>query len=318
MILVPSDVSSLSQSLGHWETAEYVFEAFVILGCAGEVIADLAPLPERGKKKLERISTMVLVVALSLGLFALMKTNELSGSVIGGLGKEAEEADAKAKKALADAAAATKQSTEADNDSAAAVIASSRALTLASGARTEADSFEQDIKTAKGQAASAESHLAEALEKAADATRALREEEVKREAIEKRLAPRSLRSDRIAALIKRLKQFVPQRIDVITYPHDTEAGALANSFLNVLINAGWKWNRFEPMDSEGITGIFIEFDRSDAKSVKAAQSLFDEIKSPDLTVVGPAPTLPRAYHIGYTGPQGIAPDAPIRITIGGK
>ena len=177
MIFTPSDVSSLSQSLGHWETAEYVFEAFVILACAGEVVADLAPLAERSKKRLERISTMVLVVALSLGLLALMKTNELSGSVIGNLGKEAEEADAKAKKALADAGTATEKSNEAKSDSTAAVTASSKALDVASGARTEADSFEKGIKTAKEQAASAESHLAEALQKAADATRALREEE---------------------------------------------------------------------------------------------------------------------------------------------
>jgi len=318
MILTLSDASSLSQSLEHWEIAEYVFEGFVILACAGEVFAELAPLPERNKKHLERISTMVLVAALTLGLFALMKTNELSGTVIGNLGKEAEQADAKAKRALADAAVATEKSSTAKRDSAAAVAASSKALGVANGARIEADSFEKDIKTAKEQAASAESHLAEALKKATAATRALREEEAKREAIEKKLAPRSFSLDRISALVKRLRQFGPQRIDVMSYPHDTEAEALENSFLNAFFNAGWNLNRFEPMDSEGITGIFIEVDRSDAKSVKAAQALFDEIKSSDLTVVGPAPTLPREYHLGYVGPTGIKPDAPIRITIGGK
>jgi hypothetical protein len=49
--------------------------------------------------------------------------------------------------------------------------AASNALTIANGARQEADSFEKDIVLAKTQAAEAESHLAEALQRAAEATR---------------------------------------------------------------------------------------------------------------------------------------------------
>ena len=72
------------------------------------------------------------------------------------------------------------------------------------------------------------------------------------------------------------------------------------------------------MDSEAITGILVEVDQSDSKSMKVAQSLVDGIRSPDLTVTGPAPTLPREYRVGYTGALGAKPDAPIRITIGSK
>jgi hypothetical protein len=87
MTLIASDISSLSESLSHWELAEYIFEAFVIIACVGELVADLATLPESRKKHLERASTMLLVVALTLELICLIRTNELSGNVIGSLGR---------------------------------------------------------------------------------------------------------------------------------------------------------------------------------------------------------------------------------------
>jgi len=343
MTFAPSDIDAVSKALSRWELGEYIASALVTVGCIGEYAADFTDWLTGGVKErkeyLAKCSTLLLIVALSLEILCVVRTNQLSGNVIDFLGEKAKEAgekardaDGEAKTAISDSSTALSQAKDAkakaqtaqnllgkaEDESNRAQIAASSALILARDARKEADTFEKDILSAKKQAESAESHLAEALHKAADATRALREEEAKREAIEKRLAPRSFGADRIAALVKLLKQFGPQRIDVMTYPHDTEAQRLESSFLNAFMNAGWKWNRFEPMDSEGITGIFIEVDRSDAKSVKAAQALYDEIKSPDLTVVGPAPTLPRAYRLGYTGSLGTAPDAPIRITIGSK
>jgi hypothetical protein len=340
MDFTPSDIESLSRSLAHWELAEYIFEALVIVACAGEFVADLKAswLTEDRKEHLQRRSTILLVAALSLSLICLVRTNELSGSVIDSLGdkaqeagRKAEEAGGKAKTAINDSSTALSQAKDAlakagkaeeslgkaKNKANKAQTASSKALILATDARREADSFEKDIKTAKAQAASAESHLAEALQKAADATRALQEEEAKREAIEKRLAPRSFSPDRVTALIKRLKQFPPQRVDIMTYPHDTEAEMLAIPLSSAFINAGWKVTRFEPMDSEGITGVFVEVDRPDSKIMTVAQSLVDGIRSPDLAVTGPASTLPREYMVGYTGP-GTKPDAPIRVTIGSK
>jgi hypothetical protein len=77
MIFAPSDVSSLSQSLHHWEIAEYVSEGFVILACAGEMVADVGEkwLGEKRKKRLERRSTILLVAALSVSLICLVRTN---------------------------------------------------------------------------------------------------------------------------------------------------------------------------------------------------------------------------------------------------
>jgi hypothetical protein len=88
--------------------AEYIFEAFVVLACAGELIADLGEtwLGDQRKRHLERRSTILLVAALSVSLICLVRTNELSGNVIGSLGNKADEADRKANTAIADSTTA--------------------------------------------------------------------------------------------------------------------------------------------------------------------------------------------------------------------
>lgn len=163
MILLPSDLSSLHR----WEIAEYVAEGFVILGCAGEAVALIRRIPRRFREQIETWSTIVLVLALTIGLKCLIKTNELSGMVIGSLGETAEQADNKAKAAIGDSSTALLQAKDALNraraaqrslekaegEAKSAQIASSSALTLARGARQEADSFEKDIRSAQKQAA---------------------------------------------------------------------------------------------------------------------------------------------------------------------
>jgi hypothetical protein len=70
----------------------------------GELIADLGEnwLGEKRKKHLERWSTALLVLALSVSLISLVLTNELSGNVIGSLGDRAEDSDRKVRTAIAD------------------------------------------------------------------------------------------------------------------------------------------------------------------------------------------------------------------------
>lgn len=108
MIFIASYVPSLSQLLHRWEIGEYVSEAFVILACAGEMVADLGTdwLGARRKKRVERLSTVLLVAALSISLICLVRTNELSGVAIGSLGEKSEDADRKAKAAISDASTA--------------------------------------------------------------------------------------------------------------------------------------------------------------------------------------------------------------------
>lgn len=102
MILTAFDIDSLSRSLSRWEWGEYISEAFVIIACAGELVADLEVswLTEERKKHLQRRSTILLVAALSVSLICLVRTNELSGSVIGSLGDKAGAAETKAQSAL--------------------------------------------------------------------------------------------------------------------------------------------------------------------------------------------------------------------------
>ena len=88
MTFTASDIELLSRSLSHWEWAEYIAEVFVIIACAGEIVADLEQpwLTEIRKKHIQTRSTWLLVAALSASLVCLIRTNELSGAVIGFLG----------------------------------------------------------------------------------------------------------------------------------------------------------------------------------------------------------------------------------------
>jgi hypothetical protein len=151
MTFTPSDIADLSTSLSRWETAEYIFAGLVAVACFGEYVASFTNwftggIEER-KKGLEKGATLLLVAALALELVCLVRTNQLSGVVIGSINEEAGEADAKAKAAITDSSTALSQA--------------SNALTLARDARKEADSFEKDIVSAKNKAAAVEERLAD-------------------------------------------------------------------------------------------------------------------------------------------------------------
>jgi hypothetical protein len=133
--------SSVSTSLTRWEWTEYIAEAFVVLGCLGELVAEVGEkwLGERRSKRLERWSTVVLILALMVSLKALVRTNELSGFVIGSLGDKADRADAKAQTALADSATASGEAAQ--------------SKLTAEGAKIEADSTDKELDTVQSQVA---------------------------------------------------------------------------------------------------------------------------------------------------------------------
>jgi len=127
-------------------------------------------------------------------------------------------------------------------------IASRNAVSLATGARTEADSFERDITSAKTQAADAESHLADALQRAANA-----------EAELYRLrTPRSLiRTDELIAALK-LFSGTEYTLNVFM---DDESIQFTKSVAKVLDDAGW--HRKQPTSlSLGIPVVEIVFGQS--------------------------------------------------------
>jgi hypothetical protein len=78
-------ISSLESSLALWEHVEYVAEAVVIVGAAGEGLGEFTNLfgTERSRKDLVlKISTLVLIVGLAVELGSLVRINRLSGQMV--------------------------------------------------------------------------------------------------------------------------------------------------------------------------------------------------------------------------------------------
>lgn len=234
-----SDASPLAKALTHWEWAEYISSGLVALGCIGEYVADFTNwLTDGDKERKERLakrSTLLLIAALSVELICLVRTNTLSGMLIGSLSEEATAADTKAKTALSDSTTALQQSSTAEASSRQAIADSSKATkfasgasTLAVGARREADSFEKDIVSAKTQAAEAESHLAEALKQAADATAELN----------RLKSPRTLTNP--DGLISALKIYQGTQYTFVSVGQDEESIRLLQQIDGILHSAGWE------------------------------------------------------------------------------
>jgi hypothetical protein len=110
MILTAPDASALATSLERWELAEYTACALVALGCIGEFIAEFTRWwtggIEEKKHRLAKLSTLLLIAALAFELVCLVKTNSISGQLIGSLSDKATNADTKAQSALGKSGAA--------------------------------------------------------------------------------------------------------------------------------------------------------------------------------------------------------------------
>lgn len=234
-----SDISPLAIALSRWELAEYFSAGLVATACVGEYIANFTNWFTGGvqelKTRLEKRSTLLLISALSLELICLVRTNTISGALIGSLNEEAGEADTKAKTALINSGTALTQSGVAEDSSKQALDESGKAtafasnsFVLAQGARREADTFERDIASAKTQATKAESHLAEALRRVAEATTELN----------RLKSPRSLTN--ISELVSALGAFKDTEYTFSSVFQDEESLNLLKAIDGVLQSAGWK------------------------------------------------------------------------------
>ncbi len=232
LALTPSDVDSLSKRLFYWELAEYFFAALVTLACLGEFAADFTKWFTEGvkerKDRLAKGSTLLLISALALELVCLVKTNSLSGQLVGSLSEKAGEADNRARTALTNSATALAQANSAEASSGKAENSASNALTLARGARQEADSFEKDIVSAKTQASAAEAHLSEALKRADEATAE----------VTRIKSPRTLTNT--AEMVTALGAFKGTEYVFVSVFHDPEAVNLVKAIDDVLQKSGWK------------------------------------------------------------------------------
>jgi len=246
MSLIASNVVPLANQLFVWEMAEYTSAALVALACFGEYVADFTNWFTDGarerKERLAKISTLVLIGSLALELVCLVRTNQLSGQIVGSLDEraraagdraqvalgESESAAANAGLAEARARLADASSKSANEQSTRAESSASSAMTLARGARQEADSFEKDIVSAKERAAEAERHLAEAL---AEARRV-------QTALDAYKAPRTITDEQRLRIVSALKPFpeTPYELAVDPLP---EASAFVKIIDTLLRSAGW-------------------------------------------------------------------------------
>jgi hypothetical protein len=91
MILATNpDMASTEALLHRWEVVEYIATGLVILGCAGECVADFTNIrtSEWRHGKLGKASLFVLIAGLALELVALARTNGLSGNEVATLNSE--------------------------------------------------------------------------------------------------------------------------------------------------------------------------------------------------------------------------------------
>jgi len=154
-----------------------------------------------------------------------------------------------------------------------AKASASGALTLAAGARKEADSFEADIKSAKQQAADAESHLADAMKRANTLTAQL----------ERITTPRTLPDS--PQLVSSLKPFRETEYMFTGVCGDTECINLLRDIDKVLGLAEWKrvkaphrfpglvlWGKREDDDGAG-----LDFEPGTKLSVDSVQGTAEEV-----------------------------------------
>jgi len=285
MILTATDASSLARSLSWWEFSEYISCALVALACAGEYISEFTNWITKGvkerKETLAKRSTRLLIASLAFELVCLVRTNTLSGQLIGSLGERAEVADTKARTAISLSSSALSQATDAldkagkaqeslgkaEEESNEAQTASSNALTVAGQARKEADSFEADIKSAKTKAADAESHLAEATNSANILTAKL----------ERLTTPRRVPHSALA--VAPLKPFRGTEYVFIGTCSDQECFDLVSDIDELLKSAEWKRIK-GPVMAIGIEQILIHSDKEFAVNKSLSTGIGISVETP--------------------------------------
>lgn len=217
-----SDITSLDGLLSWWEYAEYVAEAFVILGCVGEFTAEFTKIrTEVWRHQLAKISLLVLIAALVFALIALGRTNRLSGQEIALLNGAAADARTRAANAEETAKGFDAKIFEAQRGTAEA---------------------QRDAETAKERASEANERAAANEKEAARLSKQAADETLARANIEKQLAPRTLRDSDREMIGKQLRQFAPsfsaRKVKISSYSADAEGIVFSLEIMDILTRAG--------------------------------------------------------------------------------
>ncbi|HZW94452.1 MAG TPA: hypothetical protein VFF64_15990 [Candidatus Eremiobacteraceae bacterium] len=237
------------------------------------------------KAKLAAFFGWFLIVAGVAGeWYAGTKIDDLSARIQGCNDAKLVEVTEEAGSAKDSAKEARDAAKEAKDISGKAVAESSSAMTIASGARGEADSFEQDIIRLK-----------------------------------KQMAWRSVTPECRAELEAKLKPLGGQKIDFFLLPNDPEIDFIAAQVANAL--EGWQVVPFQPIQGS-LLGMAVEFNPNDKAASARAATLVSLLRAKpcEFVIRGPIPSLPREpkQEPAYFGMEGAKPDASIRLTIGKK
>ena len=85
-----------------WECGEYIAEIVVIIGCVGEYLAEFTDRLTGGietrKRRLSRLSLLILIIGLAVELASLMGATITSGREIAALNVKASEANERSRK----------------------------------------------------------------------------------------------------------------------------------------------------------------------------------------------------------------------------
>jgi len=302
MKLIPdwNSLDSVRHAHSELEAAALIFFALLVIF---DVLAHISESKKEKERLLEKIGLCFFAVAVISEIIAYpygQRNDELSAQIIGSLDLKAEAADSKAQSALAKAVTADRNADDAVGKSGKAETASSGAISLARGARKEADSFEREIVSAKESAAKAEARASQATQKVAD---------------------RFLTPEQQVQIGDKLRPFGNQKVEILVVGNTMEIDRLASGIRASVTLAGWTiGNDGRSVFGVSASGVTVSTHEGSGNTINAAASLLAGLIEAGISSVkGPQ------YGDRQPGAiSGISRDwnpndvAPIRIVIGSK
>lgn len=247
MTLTASEVASLRSALGCWEWAEYISTGVVFVGCVGECFAEFTRFPatEKKKRKLARLSLILVIAGIAGELLATVRTSQLSGLVIANIEEQAGDAKTSADKAAQ---------------------AADRANSSARQANIEAKVAKERAEDVGKQAAELRKQNLELAQKLAT--------------IEKGSFPRHLRQKEFAEKLKLFKSF-PVLVETISDFEAERTAVLINTGIGM---AGWQVNPVRVRTDSAIIedfffpGVMVEMNCGNEPGLDLLNSSFEERK----------------------------------------
>jgi hypothetical protein len=231
--------------------------------------------------------------------------------VIGSLGEEVSVVEQKAQLASTASETAAGNAVIAERTAANAQAASSKAKEAAEKAQSEADSFERDIVLAKEQSTEAESHLADALNKAADANRRAL---AAQQALDAYRTPRSLTKEQQDRIVTKLNTSIGKRVDVmVSVAPQTFEGLKFSEYVLAALSSAWGGRILgDPSVMAGVggvSGVWV-FPTRQQRSIDAADLLVSVLIAAGISAVRSDKSVPGKFLMGCEKVPDAKPDDP--------